>query len=195
MTRADQASTDPEAVVAAALAGEPGAWERLVELWSRRVYAAARSRLHDPEAAEEVTQAVMVTVYEHISTGRYTHTGQFESWLFRIAMNRVRDVIRKNRRRREVTLGRPIADEPERAPSGENARTDALRRAIATLPEADQEVLSLRHHAQLGFAAIAEMLGQPVGTVLARRHRAIAKLKSIMEPTGSELEVHRARHA
>ncbi|MEM1072664.1 MAG: sigma-70 family RNA polymerase sigma factor [Planctomycetota bacterium] len=174
-----------DAIVRSVIAGEPGAWKNLIGLWSRRVYAAAQSRLHDPEAAEEVTQSVMVTVYEQISAGRYAHNGQFESWLLRIAMNRVRDVVRKSQRQRTRSLGDAAgAASDERPPVSQYEAPDpmtALREAIASLPDADQEVLSLRHHAQLGFAAIAEMLGQPVGTVLARHHRAVAKLKSQLE--------------
>ena len=44
-------------------------------------------------------QAVFASVFQHVSTGRYTERGQFESWLFRIAMNRIRDQIRRNTRR------------------------------------------------------------------------------------------------
>ena len=61
-------------------------------------------------------------------------------------------------------------------------QVDLLRQAIATLPEADQEVLHLRHTAGLSFAQIAEALDQPLGTVLARGHRALGKLKKLMNP-------------
>jgi len=61
-------------------------------------------------------------------------------------------------------------------------QVDLLRQAIASLPEADREVIHLRHTAGLSFAQIAETLEQPLGTVLARGHRALAKLKKIMDP-------------
>ena len=56
------------------------------------------------------------------------------------------------------------------------------------MTEADQEVLHLRHTAGLSFAEIAETLEQPLGTVLARGHRALNKLRKLMlanepEPT------------
>ena len=57
-----------------------------------------------------------------------------------------------------------------------------LKQAIETLPEADREVLHLRHTAGLSFAQIAETLDQPLGTVLARGHRALGKLKKRMNP-------------
>jgi RNA polymerase sigma-70 factor (ECF subfamily) len=50
------------------------------------------------------------------------------------------------------------------------------------MSEADQQVLHLRHTDGLGFGEIAEMLDQPLGTVLARAHRAIKKLRDILAP-------------
>ncbi|MEO1585565.1 MAG: sigma-70 family RNA polymerase sigma factor [Planctomycetota bacterium] len=187
-------------VVLAAIRGDTGSWDRLVGIWSRRVYAAAQSRLHDAEAAEEVTQSVMVTVFEHLSSGRYQHNGRFESWLFRIAMNRVRDWARRTRRHRSTTLdacpdiaaSRPSATAfsagfsagPSTGTDGtDRSQRDALHAALAQLPDADRDVLSLRHHAQLSFAAIADTLDQPIGTVLARHHRAIGKLRSMLDAT------------
>lgn len=159
------------------------AWERLVHLYARRVYAAARSRLGSPEAAEEITQSVMTTVFEQITGGRYRDDGRFESWLFRIAMNRVRDAARARSRNARLaedsrhTHGLRLADDP--APDPEKAgERSALRHALVNLPEADQEVLSLRHHAELSFQTIASLLDAPLGTVLARHHRALAKLRA-----------------
>lgn len=188
MDRASDNSTPDEAVLAA-IEGRPGAWEHLVRMWSRRVFAAAQSRLRDAEAAEELTQSVMVTVYEYISSGKYAHTGQFESWLFRIAMNRVRDVVRRSQRHRFQPINEALdASAPAPPASVGGDQLEELRDALASLPEADQEVISLRHHAQLSFAAIAEMLEQPMGTVLARHHRAVAKLRAHLEPRSAAAE-------
>lgn len=194
MTDRTPETTASDEAIQGVIDGHVGAWEELVRLWSRRVYAAAQSRLRDADAAEEVTQAVMVTVYEQISRGKYSHTGQFESWLFRIVMNRVRDVIRVSQRRRTQQLHESSVppQETSREPAtGESAEMQALRFAVAELPEADQEILSLRHHARLGFASIAEMLDQPLGTVLARHHRALAKLRAQLEPQMQAQEVSR----
>jgi len=50
------------------------------------------------------------------------------------------------------------------------------------LPEADREILGLRHHAGMSFKHIAAMLGVPVGTALARHHRALKKLRDTIDP-------------
>jgi RNA polymerase sigma-70 factor (ECF subfamily) len=55
---------------------------------------------------------------------------------------------------------------------------------MARLPDADREVVELRHHAGLTFAQMADMLSEPLGTLLARHHRALKKLKSILAGQG-----------
>ena len=49
------------------------------------------------------------------------------------------------------------------------------------LSPADREVIELRHHAQMGFKQMSEVLDEPLGTLLARHHRALRKLREILE--------------
>lgn len=60
-------------------------------------------------------------------------------------------------------------------------QVERLRLAVASMSEADRAVLTLRHTVGLSFAEIAKTLGEPLGTVLARGHRALAKLKKTLE--------------
>ena len=163
--------------------GDAQAWRRLLDLYARRVFALARSRLHDPELAEEVTQSVFVTVAENLAGGGYEERGRFEPWLFRIAANRVRDEVRRRARQARPT---DPSDLPERAATEEpahapDARSQRLRAAIDQLGERDRDVIELRHHAGLEFRQIADLLAEPLGTVLARHHRSLKKLRSILE--------------
>jgi RNA polymerase sigma-70 factor (ECF subfamily) len=58
-----------------------------------------------------------------------------------------------------------------------------LQTFIDMLPDAEREVILLRHYAQMSFAQIAEAMETPLGTALARAHRGLAKLRGWMEPT------------
>lgn len=171
------------ALVARASRGDERAWEELVALYARRVYALAQSRLRRPDLAEEITQSVFVTVAIKLKDQSYTEVGRFEPWLFRVAMNRVRDAARRLKRR--PGHADPAALEgvgAARPDERDGEALDALRSAMQSLGEADREVIELRHHGQMGFKEIAALLGEPVGTVLARHHRALRKLRSVMEP-------------
>ena len=198
--------TDLGEIIRDAAAGDEAAWSRLVELYTRRIYALARSRLGSPELAEEITQDVFVKVAQSFSRDRterggYTDLDRFEPWLFRIAMNRIRDEARARTRRRalhqrlrgERNSAAPESQrDPQRetpGPPGVDTNEDTndgiglahLRRAMDRLSDADRDVLELRHHAQLGFQVIADQLGEPIGTVLARHHRALKKLRTHIE--------------
>jgi len=180
--------------------GDAQAWRVVVETYARRVYGLVVGQCGDRELAEEITQATFVQVVSHL--GRYQEQGKFEPWLFRIAMNRLRDEMRRRKRQaktvdmmggrgaegnawvmmeEQVVAGRGpgVTDPLEQVSRAEQIAL--LQQAIAQLPEADREILRLRHTAGLGFAEIAQTLGQPLGTVLARGHRALAKLRSMLE--------------
>lgn len=200
-------SLDLARLLRAAASGDEDAWRGIVQLYARRVYALARSRLcaHAPrphgwardrasagaatpftrghDAAEEVTQSVFVTVAAKLSSGQYTEQGRFESWLFRVAMNRIRDEVRRTRRQAapvdpEVLDAGPAAPAP--ADSSAPEQLDALRRAMSALNDSDREIVELRHHAGLSFKQMSDLLAEPLGTLLARHHRALRKLKELM---------------
>ncbi|MEM9021920.1 MAG: sigma-70 family RNA polymerase sigma factor [Planctomycetota bacterium] len=194
--------------LAAAAAGDGQAWAELVSTYSGRVFGLIYKQCRDKELAEEIAQETFVKVVQKLtSNDGYNEQGKFEPWLFRIAMNKLRDEMRRRGRQAKTMDMSPAAT----ASSNENAsgwavaeagviaggpsmpdapldqldraeQVDLLKQAIATLPEADQEVLHMRHTAGLSFAQIAESLDQPLGTVLARGHRALGKLKKLMNP-------------
>lgn len=212
-----QPAQGPEvaALLQAASRGDEEAWRAIVDLYARRVYALAKSRLGRGrggsgqrdrsggpttgfggvagwggcELAEEVTQSVFVTVASKLVSGGYTEQGRFEAWLFRVAMNRIRDEARRAKRRAENFDAEFAAD--GLAESGTEPAEDrsagiaALRSAMGQLGDADREVIELRHHAGLSFKQIADLLEEPLGTLLARHHRALRKLKELLTAGGA----------
>lgn len=187
---ADQRAEQPGtvgALVARASRGDEDAWAELVALYARRVYALARSRRFSPDDAEEITQSVFVTIASKLRSADYDERGSFEPWLFQIAANRVRDAARKAKRAGvAMDRVRDSGDAPGRASRSEPASPDehsALRDAIDALSDADRDVIELRHHCGMSFKTIAATLGEPLGTVLARHHRALAKLRDALTTT------------
>ena len=192
MTQAEQGVP---ALVARAAAGDDDAWTDLVAKYSGRVYGLMLSRCRDADLAEELTQETFVKLVNHLtkpagraSGGRYDEQGQFTAYLLRIAMNTLRDELRRRGRGAIPMAEVPDASTPRagsqrRRDEGwevlsDRERGEAVRAAVAGLPEADREVLHLRHTAGLTFAQIAATLDQPLGTVLARGHRALKKLRA-----------------
>lgn len=171
---------DASVLVARAGTGDEQAWRELVDRYSGRVFAMIQSRVRNQAESEDMTQAVFVKLVEQVSEGKYREERRFEPWLFRIAMNLVRDRVRRASSGPMVVQG--VHDNAGPPTSDETDEFARLRDALETLPDPDREVLSLRHSAGLGFKEIAAALGEPMGTLLARHHRALAKLREALEP-------------
>ena len=170
--------------IVAAANGDEIAWRWIVDAYAHRVFALIRSKCANEELAEEITQSTFCTIAEKL-TG-YTETGKFEAWLFRIAMNRMRDEMR--RRKRHAV---PMDNEMIAIFSGGvsdvsddescSVEIQRLREAVRQLSSSDQDIIHMRHAAGMSYKQIAEVLNEPLGTVLARQHRAVRKLRVLME--------------
>jgi len=168
----------------AAASGDEVAWRWIVDAYAHRVFALIRSKCANEELAEEITQSTFCTIAEKLSG--YTETGKFEAWLFRIAMNRMRDEMRR-RKRHAVPMDNEMISifsggvsdvVDDEAGSMEIQR---LREAVKQLSSSDQDIIHMRHAAGMSYKQIAEVLEEPLGTVLARQHRAVRKLRDHMD--------------
>ena len=181
-----------EAVITAVRAGAKGAWEDFLAVYGQRLYGyffRATGSHHD---AEDLVGELMLRLVRKM--GEYDDRGRFEPWLFRIAANLVRDRIRRIKVRptpmslesnddEQTGLGETIS-RPEKPVdagllAGENR--DALAEAMEQLPEKSRQMVLLRHFGNMSFKEIAEIYDCPVGTVLARVHRALKTLRTVLE--------------
>jgi RNA polymerase sigma-70 factor (ECF subfamily) len=170
--------------IIAAANGDEVAWRYIVDAYAHRVFALIRSKCGNEELAEEITQSTFCTIAQKLPT--YEETGKFEAWLFRIAMNRLRDEMRRRNRQavpmeNEMigVLSRGISDVHDDEELA--TQIQRLRAAVCQLSSSDQDIIHMRHSAGMSYKQIAEVLGEPLGTVLARQHRALKKLKSLMD--------------
>jgi RNA polymerase sigma-70 factor (ECF subfamily) len=182
-------------LISRAQAGEAAAFDVLVDTYGPRLYGyfyRASGRRTD---AEDLLQDMFVRLVSTL--GQYAHDGRFEPWLFRIATNLIRDRIRRSRSSRESPWGQSqehqsqIERDRRLDPDGDRERSpvdrlaaaeqlDELGRAIQELPEPERMVILLRHFSQMSFREIADLMGTPLGTALARAHRGLARLRELM---------------
>ncbi len=171
--------------LARAAVGDERAWGSIVEEFAPRVFGLLRAQRIDPDLAEELTQSVFATLVEKLD--RYTEQGHFEAWLFRVAMNRLRDEMRRRSRHARTGSDDGITNSKSSGLAHEGYRTIedsqvvALEEAMADLSRADREIIDLRHTAGLSFKQISALLNEPVGTLLARHHRALGRLRATLE--------------
>lgn len=171
--------------LAQAARGDENAWRCLVCEFSPRIFGLLKAQCRDSDLAEELTQSVFVTLAEKLAD--YTEQGQFESWIFRVAVNRLRDEMRRRVRHAKPTSQETLSEleGPSAGDGGyrtaESEQVLALERAMDELSRSDREIVDLRHTAGLSFKQIANLLNEPVGTLLARHHRALARLRESIE--------------
>ena len=180
-------------------AGDRAAWDTLVDAYWQRLFGYALRATNNAELAQDLVQETFLRIVQRL--GRYDDQGKFEAWLFRILVNLVRDHGRSLAR--HPTQSTVMECDGERIelinemsgkslapfdPLYRQEDVDALQVALRRLPEGDRQILLLRHFADMPFKDIARTLNCPIGTVLARAHRALGKLRNLMELSHGQLE-------
>ncbi len=137
------------------------------------------------QLAEELHQQTWVSALEHLAKFDAALPGGFKAWLFRIATNKANDHWRSSGRDRNAKAGLLRIAETESPWAGHRLerteQDEKLHQAIAQLSEPQRQVLLLRYYSNLKFVEIATILGCPLNTALGRMHKAMTKLKELME--------------
>lgn len=186
----NDAGTRLRAAADGARAGDREAFRALVEETHATVFRLAVALASDRDEAADVTQETYVRAWGRID--ELQDGAAAVGWLCRIARNVAHDRRRSWWSRIRAPLD-AIAGEPapgEDAPDAALAsaeRAEAVRAALAKLPEKHRVVLALRELEGLSYEEIAEAIGVPVGTVESRLHRAraaLARRLSALRPEG-----------
>ncbi len=141
------------------------------------VFAYVATLLHDRGAAEDVT----ALAFERAFRKRKSYDperGSERSWLFGIARNAALDELR---RRKRIA---PLVMEPAAPDDGDEDRAlrrAAVRTALTALPARDRELIALKFHAGLDNRELADVLGVSVSNAGTRLHRALNKLREILD--------------
>jgi RNA polymerase sigma-70 factor (ECF subfamily) len=167
-------------------AGEAAAGEELVRRYCQPLLRYLQKVAGNSELAEELHQQTWTSVLEHIDRfDAASAAGGFKAWLYRIATNKANDQWRSRGRERNAKEGLKLVTE-EIAPDASqrlegSEQFEKLRDAIQQLPESQKQVLLLRYYSGLKFVEIAATLGCPLNTALGRMHKAMIRLKQLME--------------
>ena len=134
--------------------------------------------LRDSALANDVLQA---TFTKAVQVGHTTSAESRKAWLFRVAYHEAAAVRRRqaiaSRATRQSVWSRPALDHAADQPLIRFETVEAVRAALAELPDAQRQVVRMRIYEEKTFAAIAEELEIPLGTALARMRAALRKLR------------------
>ena len=170
------------------LGGEEAAWEDLVKVHTRRVYAiCCRFTSSDPEA-QDLTQEVFLRVFRSLKSFR-AGEGSFTVWLARLTRNLLIDHYRRTKHDRAtdsieeqlpmIEETRAMSARADGMLAGREA-SEMLQGALAKLSPELRETVILRDLEELEYKEIAQVLNVPEGTVKSRLNRGRAELARIL---------------
>jgi len=180
---------DENRVVKQAQQGDKESFSILVKTYQSKVFGLAVNIVHDRETADDLAQEIFLKAY--LSLPGFRFQSEFGTWLYQIAINHIRDYLRKHKKEKESLS----LDEIPEPGTGENemdlriAETQEherykilLRQKLEEMPEKYRLILSLRDIQGLSYEEIGKVLKLSPGTVDSRLHRARRLLRKKLAP-------------
>ena len=175
-------TVDVDSLINGAISGDADDFGRLYDLYVDRVYRHIYYRVGNTADTEDLTQQVFLKAWKAI--GRYRKgTSPFLAWIMKISHNLIIDYYRL---KKDVAY---LDDEwafedtdssPERL-AEEHVTQQQLRKVILQLPYDQQQVILMSFIEGFTYAEIASALEKREGTIRVILHRALKKMKQIME--------------
>ena len=156
--------------------GDEYAMASLFDRYSKVVYSVALRVLRDPASAEDVLQEIFMQIWRN-PEGFVATRGSLGGWLAVVSRNRSIDTLRRKRPTESVddialASNYNLANEAER-----NSLMEMARKAIHQLPVEQRKTLEMAFFDGLTHSEIAEMTGDPLGTVKTRIRSALGSLR------------------
>ena len=179
-----------EALVTQVARGSSAALEVLYDRYAATVLGISVRILGDQALAEDILQETFWRVWQNAGTYQ-SQLGSFTSWLFRIARNLAIDTYRRRNVRPQAVVsseeGDPILDRMPDPDMDVAEQAQAMlthrqvRKALATLPDVQRQVIELAYFYGMTRQEIAEATGEALGTIHTRARLALQKLRGELE--------------
>ncbi len=182
-------SMDDSQLLSAYVKGNEEAFAELVNRHKDRVFTTIILIVKDRYLAEDLMQEVFIKAIKTLKSGKYNEEGKFLPWILRIAHNLAIDQFRKEKRYPTIVMedGSSVfnsLDFSEESIENRKIKEDThnlVKKYIQELPEAQKEVLVMRHYMQMSFQEIADVTDVSINTALGRMRYALINLRKKLE--------------
>jgi RNA polymerase sigma-70 factor (ECF subfamily) len=167
-------------IIAACKRGSQDGFSQVVELYANRLYGYFYRLTSNSAVSDDLLSEVFVKLVTKI--GAYSG-GSFDLWLFKIATNIFYDHLRQQQRHKKMLQDRrqQVEEDPAGIKESDAEAVDILQAQLGQIDEGTRELIFLRYYSGLSFKEISKMRAEPIGTVLSKVHRGLAKLRGLME--------------
>jgi RNA polymerase sigma-70 factor (ECF subfamily) len=170
--------------------GDQKALAELYDKYARLIYSLTLRIVRNEEEARELQQDVFLQVWH--KAGLFDNErGTFVTWLVTLAHNKSINTLRSRRYKKsaqeaKMDIGDITSDSTvdHHTPERDALETDERRtilRALEQIPEMQRKALYLSYYEGYSQSEIAEMLGEPLGTIKTRMRKGMMKLAAILE--------------
>jgi len=170
-------------LVERSLAGEADAFHGLVERYREPLYRLVHRFLGNHHDALEISQEAFARAWEKLES--FDLDRSFRVWIFSVAANLARDLLRKRGRRKLVLDDDRVHGVPGgEAPGDAAERTEEAERlhvAVETLDDDKRMAVVLRYFEGMSLKEMADVTGEAIGTLKVRLFRARKDLLSRMD--------------
>lgn len=170
--------------------GDPAAFDGLYLLFADRVFRYLLARIGEPDLADDITAQVFLRLIEKIHTYRISERDNvaiFSAWLYRLAHNKMVDVLRSHKRSQELPLEHAayvVSSDSMEAVEGYLDFQQILN-TLRVLNDQQREVIVLRFVEELSIAETAQIMQKSEGAVKALQHRALETLPRHLQDVGT----------
>ncbi|WP_037373449.1 RNA polymerase sigma factor [Salinimicrobium xinjiangense] len=159
------------------------AFRELLHLYQERLYWQIRNIVKDHDDTDDVLQNTFIKIFRNIE--KFKGESQLFSWMYRIATNEAISFINSRAKKQQVTseeLQQQIIDNLENDVYFEGDEIQLkLQKAIASLPDKQQQVFNMKYFQELKYKEISNILGTSEGALKASYHHATKKIEEFLK--------------
>ena len=159
------------------------AFRELISQYKERLYWHIRKIVLDHDDTDDVLQNTFIKIFRNIDT--FKGDSKLYTWMYRIATNESITFINRKAKRNNITIEAVKDQAIENLQSDVYFEGDAiqlqLQKAIATLPQKQQLVFSMKYFEDHTFEALSEILDTSVGGLKSSYHIAVKKVTAYLK--------------
>lgn len=165
------------------LDGNEIAFRSLINKYSQKIYWHARGMLNNHFDADEVTQEVIIVLYNKLNT--FNFESNLYTWIYRITSTRTLNYIRKKKIKEFFSLSDGKFDNLELETDIQNNfekkdEIERIEKVLQKIPTKQREVFIMKNFEEMTYKEISEITGRSIGGLKANYFHALKKITELL---------------